>query len=133
MFLKASQDFKQRSLGALPTLLEKLAYICSLQTVEGEYRHWGLARTHGDRPAQRAILSAHVETASELVQSPIREIYQEYQEALKRSEGPQVFQAESLILKAPVNDDGLLSAHLLLLKDSIQALALQERTTPQVA
>jgi hypothetical protein len=133
MFLKASEDFKQRSLGALPTLLEKLAYICSLQTVEGEYRHWGLARTHGDRPAQRAIMTAHVETAAELVQSPIREIYREYQEALRRPEAPQVFQAESLVLNAPLSDDGLLSSHLRLLQDSVQALARQERTTPQVA
>jgi hypothetical protein len=131
--LKATEDFKQRSLGALPTLLEKLAYICSLQTVEGEYRHWGLARTHGDRPAQRAIMTTHVETAAELVQSPIREIYREYQEALQRPEGPQVFQAESLVLNAPVSDDGLLSSHLRLLQDSVQALARQERTTPQVA
>lgn len=133
MFLRATEDFKQRSLSALPTLLEKLAYICSLQTVEGEYRHWGLTRTHGDRPAQRAILTAHVETAAELVQSPIREIYREYQEALSRPEGPEVFQPESLVLKAPVSDDGLLSAHLRLLQDSVRALAHQERTTPRVA
>lgn len=133
MFLKATEDFKRRTLGALPTLLERLAYICSLQTVEGEYRHWGLARTHGARRAQEAIHTAHLETAMELVQSPIREVYKEYQEAVSRTEGPEVFQPESLVLNAPVSDDGLLSAHLRLLQDSVQALAHQERTTPRVA
>jgi hypothetical protein len=133
MLLKATEDFKQRSLGVLPTLLERLAYICSLQTLEGEYRHWGMARTHGPRMAQHAILTAHVETAMELVQSPIREIYEEYQQAVCRVNGPEVLGPESLILKAPVSDDGLLSAHLRLLQNSVQALAHQERTTPQVA
>lgn len=133
MLLNAKEDFKQRSLSALPTLLERLAYICSLQTVEGEYRHWGLARAHGMRPAQEAIRTAHAEAAMELVQSPIREVYQEYQKAAGRQDGPEVIQAESLVLKAPVSDDGLLAAHLRLLQDSVQALAHQERTTPQVA
>lgn len=133
MLLKAKEDFKERSLGALPTLLERLAYICSLQTLEGEYRHWGMARTHGPRLAQDAILTAHVETAMELIQSPIREIYKEYQEAVGRTRGPEVLGPESLVLKAPVSDDGLLSAHLRLLQDSVQALAHQERTTPRVA
>ncbi|HET6935204.1 MAG TPA: hypothetical protein VFI72_10220 [Candidatus Angelobacter sp.] len=131
--LKATDDFKQRSLSVLPTLLEKLAYICSLQTNEGKYRHWGLSRTHGENLAQHAICTAHVETATELIHSPIREIYREYQQAMRRSQGPEVFQAESLVLTAPVSGDGLLSAHLRLLQDSVQALALQERTTPQGA
>lgn len=130
MILKATDDFRQRSLGVLPTLLEKLAYICSLQTTNGEYRHWGLSRTYGDREAQQAICVTHIETATELIQSPIREIYQEYQQARKRADGPEVFDAESLVLTAPSTGDGLLSAHLHLLQDSIQALALQERTTP---
>ncbi len=131
--LKATDDFKQRSLSVLPTVLEKLAYICSLQTDEGAYRHWGLSRAHGEKVAQDAICTAHIETATELIHSPIREIYKEYQQAMRRSEGPEVFEAESLVLTAPVNGDGLLSAHLRLLQDSVQALALQERTTPQVA
>ena len=133
MFLKAKEDFKQRSLGALPTLLERLAYICSLQTLEGEYRHWGLERTHGMRPAREAIRTTHLDLAMELVRSPIREVYSEYQQAVHRQDGPEVFQPESLVLRAPVNDDGLLSAHLRLLQNAVQALAHQERTTPRVA
>lgn len=129
----AAEDFKERSLRALPTLLERLAYICSLQTVSGSYEHWGLSRVFGNRLAQDAILRAHTETAMELIRVPIRDLYQEYQEAVVRPEGPQVLHAESFILKAPVSGDELLSAHLRLLQNSVAAVARQERTTPRDA
>jgi hypothetical protein len=129
----AAEDFKERSLRALPTLLERLAYICSLQTETGSYEHWGLSRVFGNRLAQDAILRAHAETAGELIRVPIREIYQEYQDAVSRPEGPQVLHAESFVLKAPVTGDELLSAHLDLLQNSVAAVARQERTTPRGA
>ncbi len=130
MTLSAIEDFKQRSLRALPTLLERLAYICSLQTENGFYEHWGLTRVFGNRLAQDAILRAHTETAMELIRVPIREIYQEYQEALARPDGPQVLRPESFVLKAPVIGDELLSAHLRLLQNSVAAVSRQERTIP---
>lgn len=130
---KAARDFKERSLGALPTLLERLAYICSLQTEAGTYDHWGLRRMFGEQAAHEAILQAHTDTAMELIRTPIREIYKEYQAAVGRHEGPRVLQAESLVLKAPVNGDELLSAHLHLLQESAAAVARQERTTPRDA
>jgi hypothetical protein len=133
MILKAAEDFKKRTLGALPTLLEKLAYICSLQTNTGGYLHWGFARAYGNRPTQEAIYAAHMETAQALSHVPVREIYEEYKEAVTRS-GPQgPISPESFVLKAPVNGDALLSAHLHLLQDSVVALAHQERTTPPAA
>jgi len=127
---KAVRDFKERSLGALPTLLERLAYICSLQTDAGTYDHWGLRRMFGEQAAHEAILQAHNDMAIEIIRTPIREIYKEYQEAVERQEGPRVLRAESLVLKAPVNGDELLSAHLRLLQESTAAVAHQERTTP---
>ena len=133
MVRSAVEDFKERSLGALPTLLERLAYICSLQTESGAYEHWGLKRVFGARLAQDAILKAHTETAMELIRVPLREIYREYQEAVARPEGPQVLHPESLVLRAPVNGDELLSAHLDLLQNSIAAVSRQERTTPRGA
>ena len=126
----ASEDFKRRTLSVLPTLLERLAYICSLQTEYGTYEHWGLNRAFGERLAQDAILRAHTETSLELIRVPVREIYQEFREAVAREEGPQVLHPESLVLKAPVNGDELLSAHVRLLQDSLAAVAHQERTTP---
>jgi hypothetical protein len=133
MIYRAAENFKERTLSAMPTLLERLAYICSLQMPDGQYRHWGLTRTFGARPAQEAIRSTHAELAVALVQSPVREIYREFQEAVGRDNGPEIIDPRSFVLKAPVNDDALLSAHLRLLRDSVQALAHQERTTPQVA
>jgi hypothetical protein len=126
---KASEDFKKRTLSALPTLLEKLAYICSLQTGSGGYLHWGFSRAYGNRPTQEAIYAAHMETALALSHVPVREIFEEYKEAIARSGPPEVLNADSFVLKAPVNGDAILSAHLRLLQDSVVALARQERTT----
>jgi len=133
MSLSAIEDFKKRSLKALPTLLERLAYICSLQTEDGAYQHWGLTHVFGHRLAQDAILRAHTETAMELIRVPLRELYSEYQQALARTDGPQVLSPESLLLKTPVSGDELLSAHLRLLQNSIEAVAHQERTSPPSA
>src|SRR5258707_13574397 len=129
MTISPAEDFKKASLGALPTLLERLAYIWPLHA-DGSYGHWGLTRAFGNRLAQEAILKVHSETAVELIRVPLREIYKEFQEAVGRPEGPQVLRAESFVLKAPISDDGLLSAHLHLLQDSVAAVARQERTTP---
>lgn len=134
MMLKAAEDFKKRTLSALPTLLEKLAYICSLQTGSGGYMHWGFARAYGNRPTQEAIYAAHMETSLALSHVPVREIYQEYQAAVARSGSiKDILNPDSFILKGPVNGDAILLAHLRLVQDSVVALAHQERTTPQVA
>jgi hypothetical protein len=133
MILKAAEDFNKRTLSALPTLLEKLAYICSLQTGSGGYLHWGFSRAYGNRHTQDAIYAAHMETALALSHVPVREIFQEYQEAVLRSGSAEVLSPDSFVLKAPVNGDAILSAHLRLLQDSVVALAQQERTNHQVA
>lgn len=128
---RAVEDFKQRTLAALPTLLEKLAYLCSLQTPEGTYRHWGMTRTFGYEPAQQALYTAHLDTSRELVRSSLREICRDYEQSWQRSQTPA---PESLLLDAPVSAaEPLLSAHLRLLQDSVQAVALQERSGPQAA
>src|SRR5579859_5374980 len=109
MILKAAEDFKKRTLAALPTLVEKVAYICSLQSGSGGYVHWGFTRAFGNRPTQEAIYAAHLETAVDLVQVPVQEIYKEYREALARAGKAEFLDPNSFILKAPVNGDALLS------------------------
>jgi len=134
MILKAAEDFRKRTLSALPTLVEKVAYICSLQSGSGGYMHWGFTRAYGNRPTQEAIYAAHMETALALSHTPVREIYQEYQEAVARSGSvADILEPDSFVLKAPVNGDAILSAHLHLLQDSVVALARQERATLQGA
>ena len=123
MLCNASENFKTHTLRVLPTLVEKLAYVCSLQTDEGDYRHWGLSRVYGPKRAHQAIESIHAEMAEQLVRIPIREIYQEYQHAVEKPVTPELLRPESLVLKAPTNDDELLSAHLQLIQASLVAVA----------
>ncbi len=127
MIRKAKDDFQGRTLAALPTLLEKLAYICSLQTPEGKYEHWGLSRVFGEGPAQEAIGAAHAETAAELTRLPVREIYREMLSAMENPISAEALKPDSFVLKAPVRDDGLLSAHLQLIQNSVASLLQQIR------
>lgn len=123
MISNATEDFKKHTLRALPTLVEKLAYVCSLQTETGEYRHWGLIRVYGEKRAHQAIESIHAQMAEELVRIPIRDIYQEYQQAVEKPVQPALLRPDSLVLKPPSNDDELLSAHLQLIQESLAAVA----------
>ena len=124
MILNAAEDFKKNTLKALPTILEKLAYVCSLQKGHS-YSHWGLTRAFGEQRAHRAITAVHNELASELVRVPIRELYKEYQEAAQRPGTAQLVCGESFTLRGPVNGDELLSAHLQLIHQSLVTVADQ--------
>ena len=132
MILNAAEDFKKNTLRALPTVLEKLAYICSLQTSHG-YSHWGLTRIFGEQRAQRAISAIHGELATELVRTPIRELCREYEDASLRPVSSEFLNEESFTLRAPANGDELLSAHLQLIQQSIVSVAGREHTTPPTA
>lgn len=125
MISNPTDDFKKNTLRALPTLLEKLAYICSLQTEDGMYRHWGLSRVFGEKKAHQALQALHAEMATELTHLPIREIYDDYLRAAKQTPNPQLLTPETLQLKGPANDDELLSAHLQLIQQSIATVAQQ--------
>ncbi len=133
MILNATDDFKKRTLSALPTLLEKLAYICSLQTDSGDYTHWGMNRTFGRESACQAIQSAHSEMACALISVPIQSIYDQFLVAAEKPENSQLLNPESFVLKSPSNDDELLSAHLRLIQNSVASLALQEESVRRVA
>jgi hypothetical protein len=130
MLSSVVEDFKKNTLRALPTLLEKLAYVSSLQAEDGAYRHWGLSRIFGAKRAHQAIEAVHAEMAKELIHNPIREIYSEYENAARNTPKPELLAPDSLVLKAPANDDELLSAHLQLVQESLVAVADQESATP---
>lgn len=123
MLLKVVEDFKKYTLQALPTILEKLAYISSLQNEEGRYIHWGLSRIFGDLKAQKAIRAVHSDLAVELLRIPLRNLYGEYRAAAEQTVRPELLKPESFALKAPVSDDELLSAHLRLVQKSLVAVA----------
>ena len=125
MLLRVDDDFKKYTLDALPTLVEKVAYISSLLNGEGRYAHWGLSRIFGEQRAQKAIRTVHSDLALELARLPIRSLYGEYSVAAERSPRPELLKPESFALKAPISDDELLSAHLQLVQQSLLAVAAQ--------
>lgn len=131
MLLNIAEDFKRYTLSALPTLLEKMAYISSLQDSNGRYRHWGLSRLFGDHRAQKGISAVHSELAMNLIRVPMRTIYREYSD--QRTEHPEFLEPESLSLKAPANGDELLSVHLQLIRGSLVAVASHESASHPAA
>lgn len=133
MLFTVAEDFARYTLNALPTLLEKLAYISSLQDGDGHYKHWGLSRVFGDHKAQKGIASVHSDLAMNLIRVPIRRIYKEYSTATQRTEHPELLDPGMLALKAPSNGDELLSVHLQLIRGSLVAVAGHEASTHRVA
>lgn len=131
MIFNVAENFKRYTLSALPTLLEKMAYISSLQDSNGRYRHWGLSRLFGDHKAQKGISAVHSELAMNLIRVPMRTIYREYSD--QRTEHPEFLEPESLTLRAPANGDELLSVHLQLIRGSLVAVAGHESASHPAA
>jgi len=77
----ASEDFEGTTLGAVPGLLAKLCYIASLHDGQGDYIHWGMARTYGEETARRAIRAAHAGVLSQVLRTPLHRL----DEDLRRS------------------------------------------------
>jgi hypothetical protein len=122
MILSPNDDFKTRTLKALPSLLEKLVYACSLRDKDGTYKHWGLNRTYGQLQADAAISESHGEMATEITHTPLREVYRQYENA-------DSLNAEAVVLNTPPNGDELLSDHLRLIQDSVRTIADQEHSS----
>lgn len=131
MLLKIAEDFKKHTLQALPTLVEKLAYLSSLQNPDGSYTHWGLSRSFGNQKAQKAIRAAHSELAHQLLRRPINALYAE----LSSARNPQSagLQPGLMRLSAPSSHDELLSAHLRLVHQSLLAVAAETPASPSIA
>ena len=67
----AREDFEANTLGAVPGLLGRLAYVGGLQDGKGTYEHWGLAKVYGNDAAQDAIRAAHRVLLSEVLKKPL--------------------------------------------------------------
>jgi hypothetical protein len=116
MILSPKEDFKNRTLKALSSPLEKLSYVCSLRNPDGTYDHWGLKQLLGEAKANDTIRGIHADLATEATRTPIRELSRQYE----NSDSPR---REPLVLNAPSNGDELLSDHLRLIQDSVTAVA----------
>lgn len=67
----ALEDFEANTLGAVPGLLGRLAYVGGLHDGKGTYDHWGMAKAYGDDAAQGAIRASHRVLLSEVLKKPL--------------------------------------------------------------
>jgi len=67
----ALEDFEANTLGAVPGLLGRLAYVGRLHDGKGTYDHWGLAKVYGGDAAQCAIRASHRLLLSEVLKKPL--------------------------------------------------------------
>jgi hypothetical protein len=116
MIFNPRDDFKNRTLRALASLLERLAYVCSLRNPDGTYAHWGLQQSLGEARANATIRGIHADLAAEATRTSIRELSRQYESSNIPQRGP-------LTLNAPFSGDELLSDHLRLIQDSVTAVA----------
>src|SRR5690242_17536896 len=77
MLISAADDFLQTSVAAVSGTLEKLQYIAGLRQANGEYFHWGMARTHGEATASHAIGQAHTNVFLSVLRTPIRRLWED--------------------------------------------------------
>ena len=73
--LTALEDLRERTLAALPTLWEKLAFLRDCRRQDGVYQHWGLERTHGEIAGRDALAQAHSELFEEFAATRLQELW----------------------------------------------------------
>lgn len=67
----ALEDFEKNTLGAVPGVLSRLAYVGKLHDGKGTYEHWGLVKVYGSDAAQGAIRTSHRVLLSEVLKKPL--------------------------------------------------------------
>ncbi len=86
--VSAYEDFRTRTLGALPGLWARLRYLAGLRTPDGAYRHWGMSRTYGPEAAQKAAAAAHSEIFLQFLRTPLQQLAREFSDATTSSGEP---------------------------------------------
>jgi hypothetical protein len=77
MFNSAADDFARTTLAAVSGILAKLEYVAGLRQTNGEYFHWGMARSHGTSNANFAIAAAHTNLFLSILRTPVRDLWEE--------------------------------------------------------
>ena len=123
--LNANEDFVIRSLGALGSLWERLAYVAGLRNSNGRYEHWGMSQTHGRNTAQKAMAEAHSDLFQQTLSTPLREL----QEAFSRAIPPA--SKENYV---PEDTKGCCPEHMEYVVEALTALSAQAgQNVPQAA
>ena len=76
-FENASSDLKKSTLRSITGLLAKLVYLSELRKSDGKYRHWGLSRVYGEDNAEQAIKTAHCDTVTEILRTPLKQMVED--------------------------------------------------------
>lgn len=84
----AYDDFRLRTLEALPGLWARLRYLAGLRAQDGGYQHWGMRRTFGDEAAQKAVAAAHSDVFLQLLRTPLRQLAREFTDSRSSSGEP---------------------------------------------
>ena len=72
MTLKSAfEDLTRTTLRAITGCLQKLEYLAGLRAKEGAYTHWGFGKVYGQTVANKALESAHRESVSEVLSTPL--------------------------------------------------------------
>jgi hypothetical protein len=72
-------DFEKNTLAAVPGTLGKLQYLAGLRQGNGDYFHWGMARSHGEAVSSLAMAHAHTDLFLSLLRMPISSLWNEAQ------------------------------------------------------
>ena len=90
MTLKSAfEDLSRTTLRAVSGCLRKLEYLAGLRGREGEYAHWGFGKTFGHSNANKALATAHHETVSEVLSTPLEALLQDVEDS-SQSAGAEV-------------------------------------------
>jgi hypothetical protein len=73
----AEQEFSLRTLSALAGPVTRLDYLAGLRDDSGNYRHWGFARTYGERTAAKVLAKHHQQVMAEVLRTPIPSLWSE--------------------------------------------------------
>ena len=94
--LSPFDDFKFRTLSALPGLWNKFLYLVELRSKDGKYEHWGYSRVHGQAESQAALAKLHAELYLETLRTPIRDFAPEW----RQCDGSDVHLSDAIMVPA---------------------------------
>ncbi len=70
----ALEDLRTTTLKAISGSLRRLEYFAGLRNADGTYGHWGLARVHGERAANKALDQEHRSLVSRILSMPLHQV-----------------------------------------------------------
>jgi hypothetical protein len=80
----ALEDFEKNTLGAVPGVLGRLAYLGKLYDGKGTYEHWGMVKVYGGDAAQGAMRSCHRVIFSAVLKKPLAVLLEDVQVACSK-------------------------------------------------